>query len=97
MTLVDYIVVNRFNTCGNLIPYPGNKNTWVILETIKSCTSWDKPPIVLEDKNRFYFLGRSSDISELGSELNHVGMGIKITDLWERSPEFRDVMEGDDI
>jgi hypothetical protein len=97
MNLVDYIVENRFNTCGNLIPYPGNKNKWVVLQIIKECNSWETPPIVLEDKNRYYFLGKCSDISELGSELNHVGMGIKITDLWESSPEFRDVIEGDEL
>lgn len=97
MTLVDYIIVNRINTCGSLLPYPGSKNKSVILEIIKTSPSWDETPLVLESKNRYYFLGKSSDIIELGSELNCVGMGVKITDLWESSPEFRDVIEGDEL
>ena len=92
MLLLDYIIENQFNACGHLTPYPKNNNKLVILETIKNCPSWDIPPIGIELDNIYYFLGKCSDITKLGTELNNIGDNVVLTDIVNSNPRYREML-----
>ena len=93
MILVDYILENRFNVAGRLTPYPNNNDKLVILQTIKKCSSWTIPPFGIELDNCYYFLGKCSDITKLGSELSNIGDNVVLSDIVESNPKYRDMLD----
>ena len=92
MLLLDYIIENQFNVCGHLTPYSKNNDKSVNLRTIKNCPSWNIPPIGIELDNIYYFLGKCSDITKLGSELNNIGDNVVICDIVESNPRYREML-----
>jgi len=92
MLLLDYIIENKFNVCGRLTPYPKNNDKFAILRTIKNCPSWDILPIGIELDDCYYFLGKSSDIAKLGSELSYIGDNVVLSDIVESNPRYREML-----
>ena len=92
MILLNYIIENQFNACGHLTPYPKNNDKSIILQTIKKCSSWDIPPIGIELDNIYYFLGKCSDITKLGSELSYIGEKVVLSDIVESNPRYREML-----
>ena len=92
MILLDYIIENQFNACGHLTPYSKNNDKSVNLRTIKNCPSWNIPPIGIELDNIYYFLGKCSDITKLGSELSYIGDNVVLSDIVESNPRYREML-----
>jgi len=92
MLLLDYIIENQFNACGHLTPYHKNNDKSAILRTIKTCSSWDISPIVIELDDWYYFLGKCSEITKLGTELNNIGDNVVLTDIVNSNPRYREML-----